>query len=164
MRIPAACDLILTEEALDLDLGVFDRVGAVDEVFAGAAGIVAADSTGSRFLKLGGAHDDAHALYGVVALYDHGEDGAARHVGDDLREEGLIGDVGIVLAQDRLIEGHHFGIDDFVVLALDAGDDLAHQAALDAVGLEHDIGSFNCHGNTLLILLQILGLQFSHIV
>ena len=117
----------------------------MDEVFAGAAGIVAADSTGSRFLKLGGAHDDAHALYGIVTLYDHREDGTARHVGDDLREERLIRDVGIVLAQDRLIQHHHLSINDLVVLALDAGNDLAHQAPLYTVWLQHDISSFHSH-------------------
>ena len=53
--------------------------------------------------------------------------------------------MGVMLPQDGLIQGHHLGVNDLVVLALDAGNNLPHQAALNTVGLQHNIGSFDSH-------------------
>lgn len=64
----------------NLLLGVLDGVGTVADVAADVQGVVATDGAGSGGQGVGGAQDGAAGLDGVLALPDHGADGAAQHV------------------------------------------------------------------------------------
>ena len=68
------------EPEVDLLLGVLDGVGAVADVAADVQGVVATDGAGSGGQGVGGAQDGTAGLDGVLALPDHGADGAAQHV------------------------------------------------------------------------------------
>lgn len=106
------------------------------DVAAGGDGEVAADGAGLRVQGVGGTQQDTAGLDGINALPDHGDNGAAEHVLDQAGEEGLLLQVGVVALQVLLggrdeLEGHQL-----VAALLEAADDGADQAALDAVGLD----------------------------
>ena len=85
----------------------------------------------------------------VKLLPHHGADGAAGHVGDQSTEESLAGEVGVVLLQVFHGGLHHLHGDQLETLLLKARDNLANQATLDAVRLDHDEGSLSGHGKEL---------------
>lgn len=64
----------------NLLLGVLDAVGAVADVAADIDGVVTTDGAGGGGQGVGGTEDGAAGLDGVLALPDHGADGAAQHV------------------------------------------------------------------------------------
>lgn len=68
------------EPEVDLLLGVLDGVGAVADVAADVQGVVATDGAGSGGQGVGSTQDGTAGLDGVLALPDHGADGAAQHV------------------------------------------------------------------------------------
>lgn len=88
-------DIALLEPQSNLLLGVLDAVGAVADVAASDNGKVAADGAGLRGQGVGGTEQDTAGLDGVKALPDHGDNGAAQHVGDEAGEEGLVLEVGV---------------------------------------------------------------------
>ena len=90
--------------------------------------------------RVGGADDLAAGLDDLLALPDHAHDGAGAHVVDEVAEEGLGGEVGVVLLGVRLLHRHHLHAAEEETLGLEALDDLADETALDAVGLDHDVG------------------------
>lgn len=102
------------------------------QVAADIDGEVEADGAGGGVGGLGGAQQLAADGEGVLALPHHAHDGAGAHVGDEAGEEGLGGQVLVVLLQQRLGGRHHLQRHQLQALALEAGDDLANQAALDA--------------------------------
>src|SRR6478609_7163094 len=71
------------EPDLDLALGGFRRIRAVDQVLldlqAPVAAEVAADGAGRRRRRVSGAGEGAEALDHAVALEDRGDNGAAEH-------------------------------------------------------------------------------------
>jgi len=75
----------------------------------------------------------------VLALPDHGTNGSTGHVRDEASEEALAGEVGVVLLHVLAAGGGKLHGDELVALLLKAGDDLTDEAALDAVGLNHDV-------------------------
>ena len=85
----------------------------------------------------------------VKLLPHHSTDGAAGHVGDQSTEETLAGEVGVVLLQVFHGGLHHLHGDQLETLLLKARDNLANQATLDAVRLDHDEGSLSGHGKEL---------------
>ena len=90
--------------------------------------------------RVGGADDLAAGLDNLLAFPDHAHDGAGAHVVDEVAEEGLGGEVGVVLLGVRLLHRHHLHAAEEETLGLEALDDLADETALDAVGLDHDVG------------------------
>ena len=64
----------------DLLLGVLDAVGAMADIAADIDSVVTTDGAGSRGQGVGSTQDGAASLDGVLALPDHGADGAAQHV------------------------------------------------------------------------------------
>ena len=90
-----AVDLLRLEPESDLLLGVLDRVGAVADVAADVNGEVATDGAGSGGEGVGGTEEGAAGLDGILALPDHGGDGARVHVLDETGEKGLVLEVGI---------------------------------------------------------------------
>ena len=106
---------------------------------------VAADGAGLRVEGLGGAKHLAASEDSVVAFPHHAHDGSHLHVRDEASEEGLGGEVGVVLLEVLLAGRRHFESDELEALLLKASDDLADKAAHDAVGLDHNVSLFTCH-------------------
>lgn len=128
----AASGCKLTEPQGNLGGGGLIAIRAVAQVAADIDGEVEADGAGGGVGGLGGAQQLATDGEGVLALPHHAHDGAGRHVGDQAGEEGLGGQVLVVLLQQSLGGRHHLQGNQLQALALEAGDDLANQAALDA--------------------------------
>ncbi|MEN9975560.1 MAG: hypothetical protein RLZZ282_1566 [Verrucomicrobiota bacterium] len=96
---------------------------------------IAADSAGSGGLGIGWADEIADLGDDVVAFEHQGDDRGALHEGEELREDRDVGDVGVVIAQDRLVELHHFDGADDKSRSLEAGQDGAGQVFFNRVGL-----------------------------
>lgn len=97
-------------------------------------GVVATDGAGGRSKGVGGAEHGTAGLDGVKALPDHADNGAREHVLDERGEEGLGREVGVVLLEVLLGGSSELEGDELEAALLEAGDDLADEAALDAVG------------------------------
>ena len=138
-RIPVDEFLVL-EPQLDLLLRRLDGVRPVTDVPADLDAKVAPDGARLAVDGVRLAQHDAARLDGVEALPDHGHDGARGHVLDQSREEGLLAEVGVVRLEvlDRgLHELHGHQLE---ALLLEPLDDVADDAALHAVRLDHDEG------------------------
>ena len=144
-------ELLGLEPEGDLAVGALDAVGAVADVASDVDGVVAADGAGERVGGVGGAEENAAALDDVEALPDHTDDGAGGEVLAETAVEGLSGEVNVVGL--GLLEGgvDHLEGNELVALALEAGDDLAGEAALDAVGLDSDEGTLGLGGHDCLL-------------
>lgn len=109
---------------------------------------VTADRTGGRSQGVGSTKEDTALLDHVLTLPDHGDNGARGHVLDQTREEGLALEVGVVLGKPKgtyllevvLTSVHELHGHKLEATVLEALDDLADETALDAVGLNHDVG------------------------
>ena len=77
------CVSVSAEKALDLNLCVFNRIRAVNEVFGRTVAKISADCARSSVLKLGRTHQNAHAAHGVLALDHHRQHRAAGHIGNN---------------------------------------------------------------------------------
>ena len=97
-RLPAD-ELLGLEPERDLLLRGLDGVGAVADVAADLDAEVSPDGARLRVLGVGLSEHDPAGGHHVEALPDHGQDGAGRHVLDQPGEEGLRGQVGVVLPQ-----------------------------------------------------------------
>jgi hypothetical protein len=93
-------------------------------------GEVTTDGAGLGGKRVGGTEDLAAGLDGVTALPDHGADGAAAHVGNESREEGLLGEVFVVLLEVLLGGRGELDGGKLEATALEARDDGADEAAL----------------------------------
>ena len=65
-----------------------------------------------------------------------GKEGMGRRTGDEALVEGLLGQVLVVLLQVLLGWSDEFYGRELVAAFFEAGDDVPHQAALDAVGFD----------------------------
>merc|ERR1719409_845133 len=131
----------LGEPKGDLGIGGLDGVGTVADVAADLDAEVAADGAHGGLGGHGGAEHLASLEDDVLALPDHANDRTGGHVVDEAGEEALRGEVLVVLlhvlpAGTRELHGNQL-----VALLLEALDDFAGESALDAVGLDHDVGA-----------------------
>lgn len=110
------------------------------DVAADVNGIVTTDSTWSRGERVGGTEDRTAGLHGVTAFPDHSTDGTAAHVGNETWEEGLVGEILIVLLEMSLGWGGELDGGKFEATVLEAGDYGADQATLDAIRLDSNEG------------------------
>lgn len=101
---------------------------------------VTADGARRRRERVGSTKQDTALLDDILALPHHGNDGARGHVLDQTGEEGLALEVGVVLLEVVLTGVHELHGHELVATVLEALDDLADETALDAVGLNHDVG------------------------
>jgi hypothetical protein len=101
-------------------------------------GEVTTDGSGLGSEGVGGTEDLAAGLDGITALPDHGADGAGAHVGDESREEGLLGEVLVVLLEVLLGGGGELDGGKLEATALEARDDGADEATHHAVRLYGD--------------------------
>jgi hypothetical protein len=79
-------------------------------------------------------------VVGVATDTHHGDDGAGGEVVDQAGEEGLLGQVLVVLLSKLLGGPDDLDANELVALLLEALDDLANDATLDTVGLDGNEG------------------------
>lgn len=135
------------EPQFDFEQCIFDRVGAVAQVLADVDAVVAADGAGQRVEGVGLAEHLAPSLDGFLALPHHADHGAGQHVGQQAGEELLFREVGVVLLEQFLGGVDQLEALQLVAALLEAADDVAYQAALDAVWFDHDVRAFGGHCN-----------------
>lgn len=123
-------ELLRLEPEGNLLLGVLDAVGAVANVAANINGEVTTDGARGGGKRVGGTEDGAAGLDDLTALPDHGDDGAAQHVGDEAGEERLGAEVSIVLLEVLLGGGAELQGSKLEATVLKARDDGANESAL----------------------------------
>ena len=136
----------LREPDPDLALGGLRRVGAVHEIEGDLGAELAPDRAGVRLRRIGGADHLARRLDCVRPLEHHRDQLTASDELDELTEERLVGVLLVVDVGDVLIGPHQLEGDEAEPLALEAGDDLASETALECVGFDEDQGAFVGHG------------------
>src|SRR5207248_1013097 len=130
------------KEQVEFPFGRFGRVRAVNQVLGQLDGQVSSDGSGRRLAGIGDPHDPAHDGVGVLRALDHQQDrGRAGDERHQVAVEGLAFVLGVVAALRLLVDAAQLHGDDAQLLAFQAGDDLAHQTALDSVGLADDKGA-----------------------
>ncbi len=96
---------------------------------------------GAASTGIGRADELARRRNGFLAFKHGGYERAARDELDELAEERLLGVLGVVLVCGRLVGGDELQRLDSKAFALEAGEDLAREGALESVGLDEDQGS-----------------------
>merc|ERR1719186_458972 len=139
-------ELLRLEPEGNLVVGRLNSIGAMADVAPNMDGEVSPDGSreGSGRVRL--TKHNTTSLHCVQTLPNHGTDRAASHVGDESTEESLAGEVSVVLLQ--VLHGglHHFHGNQLEPLLLKERDNLANQATLDTIGLDHDEGPLCSHG------------------
>jgi len=135
-------DLTFVEEAFEFSGGGFRAVGGVADVDHHVLAEVAADGSSGSFFGVCWSEEVADFSDGSVTFKGEGDDGGATHEGGDVREEGLVGDVGVVLGEDLLVELHHFDSDDFEACVLEASEDVTREIFLDSIGFKENKRGF----------------------
>lgn len=133
-------ELLRLEPEGNLLLGVLDAVGTVADVAADVDSEVTTDGAGSGGKRVGGTEDGTAGLDDITALPDHGADGAAEHVGNKTLEEGLVGEVGVVLLKLGLRRRDQLHGNELEATVLEARDDGADESALDTIRLDGNEG------------------------
>lgn len=128
----------LGEPQSDLLVGALHRVRAVDHIPTDVDAVVPTKRPRLRRQRVGGADHLAPRLHHLLPLPYHRHHGPGRYVLDQAREERLGRQVSVVLLRERLLDVDHLQGAEVVPLRLEALDDLAHEASLDAVRLHHD--------------------------
>src|SRR5699024_236706 len=133
------------EPQSDLPFGRFRGVRAVNEVLlhlqTPVAAEVTADGPGSGTRGGGGTRDGAEPFDHPVSAHDRGDDGPGEHELNERAIEGLALVFGVVLGEEFGGGRAQFERIQGVSLGFDAGEDLAHEVALDAVGFDENEGS-----------------------
>lgn len=110
------------------------------DVAADINGIVTTDGTWSRGKRVGGTEDGPTSLHDVAAFPNHCANGGATHIGNETWEEGLVGEILIVLLEMSLGWGGELDGGKLEATVLEAGDYGADQATLDAIRLDSNEG------------------------
>jgi len=104
---------------------------------------VTADGAHGRLGRHGGAEHLAALEDNILSLPDHGADGSAGHVGNQTSEEALAGEVGVMLLHVLAPGRSELHCDKLVPFLFETLNNVADEAPLDAVRLDHDV----CEGN-----------------
>lgn len=136
-------DFAWLEETLELDFGTLGRVGSVDNVLLVAEGEVATDSTGSGLRTVGDAGHGTDDLDSILTAQTHDDNRSGHHGVEDEREEGTVNQVGIMLAEDSLVELHELHAGDDQTLVLESGNNLSDERTFDARRLYDYQGLFH---------------------
>ena len=100
---------------------------------------VSPDGSGRGLHRIGGTHHLAHHAPRVTRpFHNRDEHRASAHEGDKIVVEVLADVLGVVVGKHAGVEGSKLGRDESQALVLEATDDLAHETALDRVGLADD--------------------------
>ncbi len=138
-------ELALAEETLQLGCGRFGRIRCVTDVDHFIDTEVATDRAFWRSLRVGGAEQVAHLSDDIFAFQGESNDGSFAHELDDFREKGLIGDVRVVIGENRVIELHHFNATNPEAGGLEAREDGASKVFFDGIWLEQNEGCLCVH-------------------
>jgi hypothetical protein len=124
------------EKEGDFDFGGVGGIGAVDDVGLDVPGEIGPDGAGRRLAVVGGAHEVAIDLDGVVAFQKQGHNGPGAH---ELGEAVVKGPVFMHCVEGPgLVQGevqHLHGLD-LEAVFFKAADDFAHQPPGHAVGFD----------------------------
>ena len=131
-------DLFGAEEATDFDGSVLYAVGGVHDICLSAHAEVAAESARSGIAAVGDAGHGAEDADHIHAFQTHYYYGGRRHRSDDRGEEGLVDEMRVVFAKNRLIKLHHLHAGDDEASFLYTTYDLSDQPALHSRGLQYD--------------------------
>ena len=131
-------NLLRLEPEADLVLGAVGSIRSVDDVASNGDAKVTADGAGLRVVGVGGTNQLASLEDDVLALPNHGDDGAAAEVLAETRVERLGFEVNVVLLGHILSGVDELEGNELVSAVLEAADDLSNQVALDTVGLDGD--------------------------
>jgi hypothetical protein len=137
------------EEDPDLALGAVRGVGAVHDVLGDHGGEVAADRARGGVVRVRRAHQGAHPGDRGLPGYAHGHQGTGGDEVDQFGEERLVDVLGVMVLGHGAGQRAQFDRFDDVALAFDAADDLADQAASNAVRLDQYECLLNGHGKLL---------------
>ncbi|MBG9498227.1 hypothetical protein ABE44_03430, partial [Bacillus thuringiensis] len=123
--------------------GVFHGVAAVDDVPADVDAQVSPDASwfGVSWVRLSQHHPGE--LHNVLPLPHHGEDGSRGHVFAESSVEGRVLQVQVMFLHVILRRLKEFASHQLEASLLEALDDLATQAPLDAIRLHSDESTFH---------------------
>lgn len=103
------------------------------DVHADLESVVTPDGARSRGKRVGSTEHDSTSLDGVKTFPDHADNRAGHHVLNETREEGLLGEVRVVLLEVFLGRSVELESNELETSLLESADNLADEASLDAV-------------------------------
>lgn len=103
------------------------------DVHANLESVVTPDGARSRGERVGSTKHNSASLDGVKTLPDHADNRTGHHVLDEAREEGLRGEVRVVLLEVLLGRSVELEGNELEASLLESADDLADEASLDAI-------------------------------
>ena len=139
-------NLAVLKEALQLDCGCFRGIGCMDDVGHLVAAEIAANGAFGSHFGVGRAEQVADVGNDVFTSDGDGDHRLALHETGHVREERFVGDVGIVLFEQRISELNHLAATDAEAFVFETFENFAIDTACDAVGFEQDEGGFLSHG------------------
>lgn len=142
-------NLAVFEEAFDFRSGSFRRVGGVADIahfrVTGFVAEIATNRAGGGGGGIGWAEQVADAGNDVFTFKCEGNDRGFLHETAHGWEKRHGGDVGVMLGEDFVAEGHHFDSTDDETFFRKAGKHLAGEVFGDSVGFEKNERSFVSH-------------------
>ncbi len=103
---------------------------------------ISSDGSGVGLEGISGTEKDSSGSNGVLAFPDHTDNGARKHVLDEVGEERSLLEVLVVLLEKLLGGVDELKGSEVVSLLLKPGNNGTNKSSLDAVRLDHDVGSF----------------------
>src|ERR1700761_9241206 len=129
------------EEDLDLPLGRLRRVAAMHDILGHLQGIVTPDGPRRGLHRVGGSGERTERLDGPLALrYDRDQRAGGDEI-DKFPEEGLFRVLSIVRVRGLDVDCAQLQRDHLQAFALNSGNDVTDDAALDTVWLDEDKGA-----------------------
>jgi len=135
-----ALDFTLLEPESNFLLRVLDGVGTVTDIASDIDGEVTTNGTRLGGKRVGGTEEGTSSLDSITTFPNHSADGSASHILDESREEGLGGEILVVLLKMLLARSHQLDGGELVAALLESRDDRANESTLDAIRLDSNEG------------------------
>lgn len=134
-------DFFILEEALNLNLRAFRRVGGMADIDGNVFGKVSANGSGSGFCRIGGTKNVSYFGDRVFSIQGKSDDGAAGHVFEEAGEypfaiNNQIKNMGVMFRQDRRVQLHHLDPANTKTVLLKARQAFSDDVFLYGIGLE----------------------------
>src|SRR3989338_2240563 len=117
----------------------------MNDVARYAHGKITADGSSIRLASLCDSRNEANGLHRFQPFKAHGQNRRTLHKLRDSREKWLVGNMCVMLSQQRFIETHHFTTHHFQAFFLESSDYFPHEPALQSVRFDEDKRSFHAH-------------------